>query len=176
MVAGAAMVAVAIVGGACVAGPSPPATPPAVSATTAAPAATEQPPDTEPSTGDVFGDAWVAVVERYDAAAIELLISNPLSEYDLVGARLIELLEQTREQLSTLPVPTRLRQEVLDLDAAMGTTLALLKAIDPHGPRPDQAQAYQRALDDWSDHVRPHADAIRDALGWSPVPSGDLQL
>ena len=58
----------------------------------------------------------------------------------------------------------------------MAATLAMLQAIEPHGPRTDQAEGYQRALDDWVEHVQPRARAIRDALGLPPVPPGDLQL
>ena len=106
-----------------------------------------------------FADGWVAVVEALDQEAVELLIANPLSEYDLVGGRLIEVLEHAREELSALAPPERLRQEVGGLDRAMGAVLAQLGAIDPHGPRTDQATAYRQALDDWMDQVRPHAQA-----------------
>jgi hypothetical protein len=123
-----------------------------------------------------FADAWRAVVEDHDRQAMDVLIANPLAEWDLVGTRLIEVIVETRRQLSSLAPPVRLREEGGALDGALEGALALLRAIDPHGPRTDQEAAYQRALDDWVEHVRPHAQAIRDALGLTRVPPADLQL
>jgi len=128
------------------------------------------------STGARFADAWLALVEAYDAQATEVMISNPLSEWDLVGDRLVALVEGAHQQLMTLPSPAELSEDVQALDAALTRTLAMLEAIEPHGPRTGQAEAFQRALDDWVEHVQPLAAAIREALGLPPVPPGDLQL
>ncbi len=134
-------------------------------------------PSVRPQPSDAaFVDAWVAVVESFDSQVAEVMISNPLSEYDLVGTRLIDLIDQTRLQLSTLAPPARLSEDALALDAAIGATLGMLEAIDPHGNRLSQAAAFQRALDDWVDHVLPLAQAIRASLALPPVPPGDLQL
>jgi hypothetical protein len=134
-------------------------------------------PSVRPQPTDVaFGDAWDAVVESFDTRMAEVMISNPLSEYDLVGTRLIDLIDQTRLQLSTLAPPASLREDALALDTAIGATLAMLEAIDPHGDRRSQAEAFQHALDDWVDRVLPLAQAIRDSLALPPVPPGDLQL
>jgi hypothetical protein len=163
----ALLAGMAIAVAACSAAPAPLATP------TFADAATATPP---PSTGTAFGDAWAEVVAAHDRGAVEVMIANPLAEWDLVGTRLIDLVGQTRAQLSALAPPGEVRPGTVALDEAIGATLATLEAIDPHGPRPDQAAAFQAALDDWVDHVRPRAEAIRDALGLPPVPPGDLQL
>ena len=143
---------------------------------TATPGFSDQPSGAPPSTGTAFGDAWIAVVEAYDDRATEVLIANPLSEWDLVGTWLIDLVGQTRGQLARLAPPTELRDEALALDQALAAALAMLEAIEPHGPRTDQAEAFQRALDDWIEHVQSRAEAIRDALGLPPIPPGDLQL
>jgi hypothetical protein len=170
----AVLAGLAVVVAACRVAPTPTATPSFVPGASATPS--DRPSDPPPSTGTAFGDAWITVVEAHDDHATEVMIANPLSEWDLVGTRLIDLVGQTRGQLTGLGPPADLRDEVLALDGAMAATLAMLQAIEPHGPRPDQAEAYQRALDDWVEHVQPRAQAIRDALGLPPVPPGDLQL
>lgn len=165
-------VAVAACGGT----PAPSALPTPASAAPVTPTASDRQTGAPPSPAQAFVDAWVAEIEAYDSGVTELLIANPLAEYDLVGLRLIDLVARTRELLSTVQPPSGLRAEVRALDDAMAATLARLEAIDPHGPRTEQAAAYRDALDDWVDHVRPIAQAIRDALGLAPVPAGDLQL
>ena len=170
------LVCAALALAACGGAPPPDAVLSTASAAPATPTISDRPPGALPSAEQVFADGWLAVVEAYDREATDLLIANPLAEYDLVGVRLIEVLDQTRQQLSAVAPPARLREEAHALDDALGETLALLRAIEPHGPRTDQAAEYQRALDDWVDHVRPHAQAIRDALELAPVPPGDLQL
>jgi threonine dehydratase len=104
------------------------------------------------------------------------MISNPLSEWDLVGSRLIELIDETRRELSALAPPAGLGGNARALADAMAATRAMLEAIESHGSRTDQAEAFQRALDDWVDHVLPRAEAIRDMLGLPAVPPGDMQL
>ena len=123
-----------------------------------------------------FASAWTILVDAHDEAAVELLIANPLSEYDLVGNRLIDLVHGTRDRVSALDPPADLATELGALEAAMTSILGQLERIDPHGPRADQSAAFQRALDDWIVGLTPHAQAIRDALGLPPVPQGDLQL
>lgn len=129
-----------------------------------------------PSTATTFADAWLAVVEPFDAHATEVMIANPLAEWDLVGTRLIDLVGQTRRQLAGLAPPAELAEAVRALDTAIATTQAMLEAIEPHGDRTRQAEAFQLALDDWAEHVRPRAEAIRAALGLPPAPPGDLHL
>ena len=115
-------------------------------------------------------------MDAHDEAAVELLIANPLSEYDLVGNRLIDLVQGTRDRISALHPPAELATELGALEAAMAAILDELEQIDPHGARAAQSSAFQRALDDWIVAVTPHARAIRDALGLPPLPQGDLQL
>src|SRR3990172_9564855 len=118
---------VALVVAACAAVRVPSAAPssasPAPATPTASAARSGKPPSTEPT----FIDAWTVVVEAHNARATELLISNPVSEYDLVGARLIELIAQTRAELSTLAPPPRVREEVLQLADAIAATLVMLR-------------------------------------------------
>jgi hypothetical protein len=172
-------IAIAVV--ACSVAPAPTATPSVAPVASATPPPSDRPSnpppsDPPPSTGTAFGDAWAAAVAAHDHGATEVMIANPLAEWDLVGARLIGLVGQTRAQLAALEAPAELLLETLALDEATGATLAMLEAVDPHGPGTDQAEAFLRALDDWIDNVRPRAEAIRDALGLPPVPPGDLQL
>ena len=115
-------------------------------------------------------------MDAHDAEMTSLLIANPLAEYDLVGFRLIDRIAQTRVQLGALDPPTGAGAELIALGQAIDATSAMLKAVDPGGTATDQASAYVLALDDWVDHVRPHAESIRRALGLAPVPPGDLQL
>jgi hypothetical protein len=170
----AVLAGLAIVVAACGVAPTPTVTPSFAPGASVTPS--DRPSDPRPSTGTAFGNAWITVVEAHDDHATEVMIANPLSEWDLVGTRLIDLVGRTRGQLAGLAPPAELRDEALALDDAMAATLAMLEAIEPHGPRTDQAEAYQRALDDWIEHVQPRAQAIRDALGLAPVPPGDLQL
>jgi len=172
----ARLAGLAIVVAACSAVPAPTATPSLAPVASATPQPSVRASDPPPSTGTAFGDAWAAAVDAHDRGATELMLANPLAEWDLVGTRLIDLVGQTRAQLSALAPPAEVRAETLALDEAIGMTLAMLEAIDPHGPRTDQAAAFLRALDDWVDNVRPRAEAIRDALGLPPAPPGDLQL
>jgi hypothetical protein len=180
------LVGSALLVAACGGGPTPkttpsfvvpgPATPSSAASAPPTPGASDRPSVRPQPTDIAFGDAWVAVVESFDTLVAEVMISNPLSEYDLVGTRLIDLIDQTRLQLSTLSAPALLSEDVLALDGAIGATLAMLEAIDPHGNRSSQAAAFQHALDDWVDHVLPLAQTIRDSLALPPVPPGDLQL
>jgi hypothetical protein len=172
----AVLAGIAVAVAACSVAPAPDATPSFAPAASVTPPPSERPSNPPPSTGTAFGDAWAAAVAAHDHGATEVMIANPLAEWDLVGARLIDLLGQTRAHLSALAPPADLRPETLALDEAIGATLEMLEAIDPHGPRTDQAAAFLRALDDWIDNVRPRAETIRDALGLPPVPPGDLQL
>ncbi len=165
-----------IVVAACSVAPAPTATPSVGPVGSVTPPPSDRPSESPPSTGTAFGDAWAAAVAAHDRGATEVMLANPLAEWDLVGTRLIDLVSRTRAELSSLAPPADLRSEALALDEAIGATLAMLEAIDPHGPRTDQADAFLRALDDWIDNVRPRAEAIRDALGLPPVPPGDLQL
>ena len=166
----------AIVVAACGGVRAPTATPSFVSIPSPTQEASDRQSGPKPPTEVTFAETWLATVETYDARAAEVMIANPLAEWDLVGTQLIDLVHQTRREMSTLASPDELRDEVLALDEAIAGTLVMLEAIEPHGRRTDQAQAFQRALDDWVDHVRPQAEAIRDALGLSSVPPGDLQL
>lgn len=171
-----ALAGMLIVVAACSPAPAPTVTPSFAPVASATPPPSDRPSDPPPSTGTAFGDAWAAAVAGHDHGATEVMIANPLAEWDLVGTRLIDLVRQTRAQLSALAPPADLRPETVALDEAIGATLAMLEAIDPHGPRADQAAAFRGALDDWIDNVRPRAEAIRDALGLPSVPPGDLQL
>ncbi|HEX4896780.1 MAG TPA: hypothetical protein VFV53_00315 [Candidatus Limnocylindrales bacterium] len=151
--------------------PAPTATPPATDRPS-----TPAPSIPQPSTGTAFGDAWAAAVAAHDLGATEVMIANPLSEWDLVGVRLIDLVGRTRAELAALEAPAELQPETLGLDEGIGATLTLLEAIDPHGSVTDQAEAFLLALDEWVADVRPRAEAIREALGLPPVPPGDLRL
>jgi hypothetical protein len=123
-----------------------------------------------------FAAAWAALVEAHDTAAVDLLIANPLAEYDLVGNRLTDLVRGTRDRVAAIEPPAALTTEVRAVETSMSAILDRLERIDPHGPRAEQATAFQDALDAWIADLEPHAAAIRDALGLPPVPPGDLQL
>ena len=166
----------AIVVAACVGTRVPSGAPSMISVPSPTLSAPASPPGPASSTGEAFAHAWLDVAGTFDAQAAELMISNPLSEWDLVGFRFIDLIDETRRQLSVLAPPARLSDEVLALDAALAATLRMLAAIAPDAPRASQEEAFRRALDDWVEHVRPRAQAIRDALGLPPVPPGDVQL
>jgi hypothetical protein len=58
----------------------------------------------------------------------------------------------------------------------MPRSAVIRRAINPEGSRVEQQEAFLRALDDWVEHVRPHAQAIRDALGLPSLPQSDLRL
>lgn len=123
-----------------------------------------------------FADAYRALAETHDRQATDLLIANPLAEFDLVGARLIDLIDESRQRLAGLPPFPGTTDPVRDLQREMAAALVLLRAVDPHGPPSEKAATYQRALDYWVEHVQPVSDAIRAALGLPPSASGDLQL
>jgi hypothetical protein len=161
-----------------VASPTPPG--PAGSAPRPSPGGTERPTSRSPSplTTDerIFADAYLARAEGHDRQVVELLIANPLSEYDLVGVPLTDLLDETRRLMAALPAPASVADRLAILDREVTATVALLGAIDPHGPRGDIASEYTAALDYWADHVRPVSEAVRALLGLPAVPLGDLQL
>lgn len=127
-------------------------------------------------TQHAFADAYRTLAETHNREATDLLIANPLAEFDLVGTRLMELIDRTREGLTGLPAVAQTASRVHRVDVEMGATVALLRAIDPHGPPDQRATQYQRALDYWVEHVQPESDAIRAALGLPPSASGDLRL
>ena len=123
-----------------------------------------------------FAEAYRTLAETYDHQATDLLIANPLSEFDLVGSRLTDLIDRTRQQLAGLPPLALTADQVRAVEREMAATLALLREVDPHGPQDEQATTYQRALDYWVEHVQPVSDAIRAALGLPPSATGDLRL
>ncbi len=123
-----------------------------------------------------FADAYLELAETYDGQATELLIANPLAEFDLVGTQMADLVDRTRERLASLPPLAPTTGQVRDVEREMAATVALLRAIDPHGPRSDRATQYQRALDYWIERVQPVSDEIRAALGRPPSATGDLRL
>ncbi len=123
-----------------------------------------------------FADAFLALATEHNRACTEILLSNPLAEFDLVGSRLIEQVIDTRAMLRSLPAPPLTAALVGDLSDAIASTITLLQAVDPHGPRVDQATAYQVALDHWVAEVQPVANEIRAVLGVLDATTGDLQL
>jgi hypothetical protein len=125
---------------------------------------------------EVFADAYRTLAETHNREATDLQIANPLSEFDLVGFRLTDLVERTRKALAGLPAVDLTAGEVREVDLEMGATLVLLLGVDPHGPADDRAAMYQRALDYWVEHVQPASNAIRATLGLPASPSGDLRL
>jgi hypothetical protein len=129
-------------------------------------------------TGDVraFADAYRTLTDAYARARDDIVLANPLSEFDLVGNRLIDLLEATRSQLAGLPRLDVTTEPMRRLDQEMAATLELLRAVEPHGPRAQQAEQYQQALDYWIDHVVPVANEIRAAVGLPSSQPGDLAL
>jgi hypothetical protein len=127
-----------------------------------------------PSAAAVGG--YLGLATGFDDATTEIQIANPLAEFDLVGARLIELIESTRQRLAALPPSGATAHRLRQLDVEMAATVDLLRAIDPHGPRDQTATRYQQALDYWVDHVAPITAAIRSALSLPPPPGGDLKL
>lgn len=123
-----------------------------------------------------FAEAYLELAESYNRQASDVLIANPLSEFDLVGVRLIDLVDLTRAQLSDLPALTLTSGQVGELESEMAAVGSQLRGIDPHGPELDRATAYRRALDYWTEHVQRASDAIRAAVGLAPSASGDLRL
>ena len=137
------------------------------------------PPDSQRSLRSdeqAFAGAYVELAESYNRQASDILIANPLSEFDLVGARLIDLVELTRAQLNDLPGLALSAGQVGELERQMAAVGSQLRAIDPHGPELERATAYRLALDYWTEHVQPASDAIRSAVGLAPSASGDLRL
>jgi hypothetical protein len=123
-----------------------------------------------------FAEAYLGLAESYNRQASDLLIANPLSEFDLVGARLTDLVDLTRAQLTDLPALTFTAGQVGELEREMAAVGDLLRGIDPHGPELERTTAYRLALDYWTEHVQPASDAIRAAVGLAPSASGDLRL
>lgn len=123
-----------------------------------------------------FAEAYGDLAESYNRQASDLLIANPLSEFDLVGVRLTDLVDLTRARLADLPAITLTTGKVDELEREMAAVADLLRAIDPHGPATERATTYQRALDYWVERVQPVSDSIRAAVGLAPSPSGDLRL
>jgi hypothetical protein len=120
--------------------------------------------------------AYLALAGAFDDASTDLQISDPLAEFDLVGARLIDLLDRTRADIVALPRSGQVAAAVRDLGREMAATTAMLRAIDPHGPRDLTATQYREALDYWIDHVKPATDSLRATLGLPATPGGDLRL
>jgi len=123
-----------------------------------------------------FADAYLILAEAHDDVVVELLIANPLAEFDLVGVPLTDLVDETRNRLAGLPRLPSVAGEVERLEREMGAVVDLLRAIDPHGPRLAMAETYREALDHWVDNVRPATEAIRTMLGLPPPEAGDLRL
>ncbi len=121
-------------------------------------------------------DAYLGLATAFDEASADIQISDPLAEFDLVGARLIDLLDRTSAQVAALPPPGRAFASVRDLGTEMTATIAMLRAIDPHGSRDLAATQYRQALDYWIDHVKPVTDSLRRTLGLPATPGGDLRL
>jgi len=161
-------------------GSSPPPSGEASTGALPPPTGPEGSPSADPSQLDAdeqaFADAYLALAAVHDSGVVELLIANPLAEFDLVGVPLTDLVDLTRQQLADLPPLAATAEHVAALDREMAATVALLRAIEPHGPRRDMATSYTSALDYWIDHVRPESEAIRTRLALPPVPFGDLQL
>ncbi len=153
-----------------------PSAPPGSPGSSIAPTARATPSRSLSGGEQAFADAFLALADTHNRACTEILLSNPLSEFDLVGSRLIAQVVETRAGLDSLP-PTSLTAGLAgDLSDAIADTIALLEAVDPHGPRVDQATAYQAALDQWVAQVQPVAGDIRAALGLPNATTGDLQL
>jgi hypothetical protein len=120
--------------------------------------------------------AYLEFAGGFNVSSTDIQISDPLAEFDLVGTRLIDLLDRTSEQIAALPQAGSTADAVRELGAEMTATSALLRAIDPHGPRGLAATEYRQALDYWIDNVKPVTDAIRVTLGLATTPVGDLRL
>jgi hypothetical protein len=145
----------------------------------ASPSLAASPPTADPAVNSdelAFAEAYLGLATTHDAQATDLLIANPLAEFDLVGERLIDLLDQTRQQVAELPSYPLTASRVRDLERELGETVELLRAIDPHGPSVDMATDYQHALDYWIEHVQTVSAAIRASLGLPPPATGDLRL
>jgi hypothetical protein len=145
----------------------------------ASPNLAASPPTADPAANSdelAFAEAYLGLATTHDAQATDLLIANPLAEFDLVGERLIDLLDQTRQQVAELPSIPLTAGRMRDLEHELGETVELLRAVDPHGPPVDMATEYQHALDYWIEHVHPVSEAIRASLGLPPPATGDLRL
>ncbi len=149
---------------------------PGRSVATNAPGAPATPGRSHGPDEQAFADAFLALADEHNRACTEILLANPLAEFDLVGARLTDQVIETRSRLASLPRLELTSTLVGDLDSAIADTIALLEAVDPHGPRVDQATAYQAALDHWVAHVLPVANEIRAVVGLPDATTGDLQL
>jgi len=121
-------------------------------------------------------DAFAALADEHNRAVTELLIANPLAEWDLVGLPLADEVTALPDRLASLPAPPLTHDLVTELAIAVAAIGAALAAIDPHAPRVDQATAYAQALDDWVARVVPIDVALRARLGLPPPGSGDLRL
>lgn len=152
---------------------APPVPSPAATRAAVVPTASHRPLSADEQ---AFADAYLGLAESYDRQVSDLLIANPLAEFDLVGTRLTDLVDLTRGQLAGLPALALTAGQVEELEREMAAAVALLRGIDPHGPAVERATTYQRALDYWIEHVRPLSDAIRAAVGLPPSASGDLRL
>jgi hypothetical protein len=146
---------------------------PSASVPPSAAIASRRPPTAEER---AFADAYLELAEAFNREATDLMIANPLAEWDLVGTRLTELVAGTRGQLAGLPPLPLTDVAVRRLDDEIAATVALLEAVDPHGAQSEQTTAYLRALDYWVAHVQPVSGEIRAALGLPPVSTGDLAL
>ncbi len=149
---------------------------PGRSLATNAPSALATPGRSHGPDEQAFADAFLALADEHNRACTEILLANPLAEFDLVGARLTDQVIDTRGRLASLPPLELTRTLVGDLDSAIAGTIGLLDAVDPHGPRVDQATAYQVALDHWVAHVLPVSNEIRALVGLPDATTGDLQL
>jgi len=123
-----------------------------------------------------FADAFLALADDHNRACTEILLANPLAEFDLVGTRLTDEVIDTRGRLASLPPLPSTRALVSDLDSSIADVIAVLESVDPHGPRVDQAMAYQMALDQWIARVQPISDEIRVLVGLPNATTGDLRL
>lgn len=169
----------------CACGAEPSPAPPSVGASVdaASPAPSIDGPSApaitfRPLTPDerAFAQAFTALADEHNRAVTELLIANPLAEWDLVGVPLAALVATTPNRLAGLPAVPLTQGTVDRLAEAVTASAALLSAIDPHAPRVDQATAYGQALDDWVGHVLPVDLELRGRLGLPPPVSGDLRL
>jgi len=123
-----------------------------------------------------FAEAYLGLAESHDRETIELLIANPLLEWDLIGVPLTDVVDQTRVRLGGLPPLGLTAGWVRELEREMAATVALLRAVDEHAPQAERGTQYRRALDHWVEQVQPVSEAIRAALGLPPVAPGDLRL
>jgi hypothetical protein len=71
----------------------------------------------------MFAEAYRNLAEDHDRDVTDLLIANPLSEFDLVGTRLIERLRETREELASLRPLAETVGRVRELESGIDATL-----------------------------------------------------